>query len=504
MKKVKKLLALVMAMTMVLGMAISVSAAPSTEKGTATVMGVTEEGAQVTAYQMVTYDDTGVYSVVPALEGKYTVGEDDAAVITSIASDTALLGQLNAKNLTDTDGDGNWTAELTAGTYLVLVTGTGEAIYNPMLLSLEVTYEAGGVGDGEVDADGDYVVNDVVIYAKSTESVPVDKKITGVSGTAIGVDNLGKIDDVSGGDTVYFTITTKIPSYSDLYDNENLTFKLTDTADERLTLDNENGKLVEAIQNCLEDDAANVTVNGQVITVEFKREYILANGGETITITYPAVVEGKDEDALLTKETFEAVENSVVLEYSNTPTETTKSDPSVTKHYTFDFLVYKTDATTHEQLVGAEFSLTNTVTNETITSTYDKYYQQHRYIFGDVDAGTYILKETKAPAGYSLSNEEYTVKVTPFYGTGKNLMNYTVEIRDSANRQVGLTTYQLIGGGVAIQNASDLKPNIPNTELASLPSTGGIGTTIFTIGGCAIMIAAAALYFVNRRKSEEN
>ena len=45
---------------------------------------------------------------------------------------------------------------------------------------------------------------------------------------------------------------------------------------------------------------------------------------------------------------------------------------------------------------------------------------------------------------------------------------------------------------------------IPNTKLASLPSTGGIGTTIFTIGGCAIMIAAAALYFVNRRKSEEN
>lgn len=502
MKKVKKLLALVMAMTMVLGMAISVSAAPSTEKGTATVMGVTEDGAQVTAYQMVTYDDTGAYSVVPALEGTYTVGQDDPDVITSIASNTTLLGQLNATNLTDTDGDGNWTAELTAGTYLVLVTGTGEAIYNPMLLSLEVTYEEGGVGDGEVDADGNYVVNDVVIYAKSTESVPVDKKITDASGTVIGVDNLGKIDDVSGGDTVYFTITTEIPSYSALYDNENLTFKLTDTADERLTLDNEDGKLVAAIQDCLEDGAANVTVDGQVITVEFNREYILANGGKPITITYPAVVEGKDD--WLRPATFEAVENSVVLEYSNTPTETKTSAPIVTKHYTFDFLVYKTDADTDKQLVGAEFSLTNTETGETVTSNYKKYGQQHRYIFGDVDAGTYILKETKAPAGYSLSNEEYTVKVTPFYGTGKNLMNYTVEIRDSANRQVGLTTYQLIGGGVAIQHASDLKPNIPNTELASLPSTGGIGTTIFTIGGCAIMIAAAALYFVNRRKSEEN
>ena len=42
---------------------------------------------------------------------------------------------------------------------------------------------------------------------------------------------------------------------------------------------------------------------------------------------------------------------------------------------------------------------------------------------------------------------------------------------------------------------------IKNTKLASLPSTGGIGTTIFTVGGCAIMIIAAGLYFATRRKS---
>lgn len=497
MKKVKKLLALVMAMTMVLGMAISVSAAPSTEKGTATVKGVTEEDAVVTAYQMVTYDDTGVYSVVSALNGIYEVGKADADVITSIASNSDLLAQLDSTTL-DKQPSGDYIAELTAGTYLVLVTGTGEAIYNPMLLSLEVTYEEGGVGDGEVDADGDYKVNNVVIYAKSTETVPVDKKITGVSGTAIGVDNLGKIDDVSGGDTVYFTITTEIPSYSALYNNDNLTFKLTDTADERLTLDNENDKLVEAIQNCLEDGAANVTVNGQVITVEFNREYILANGGKPIKITYPAVVEGKDD--WLRPATFEAVENSVVLEYSNTPTDTATSDPIVTKHYTFDFLVFKTDADTDEQLVGAEFSLTNTVTDKTFTSIYKKYGQEHRYIFGDVDAGTYILKETKAPAGYALSTEEYIVTVTPYYETA-NQVSYTVDIRDSEGNQVGHTNYSY-NQTVIIGNS--VTPNIPNTKLASLPSTGGIGTTIFTIGGCAIMIAAAALYFVNRRKSEEN
>ena len=42
-----------------------------------------------------------------------------------------------------------------------------------------------------------------------------------------------------------------------------------------------------------------------------------------------------------------------------------------------------------------------------------------------------------------------------------------------------------------------------NTKLASLPSTGGIGTTIFTIGGCLIMVIAAGLFFASRRKASK-
>ena len=41
-----------------------------------------------------------------------------------------------------------------------------------------------------------------------------------------------------------------------------------------------------------------------------------------------------------------------------------------------------------------------------------------------------------------------------------------------------------------------------DTKLNALPSTGGIGTTIFTIAGCVIMIAAAGLFFASRKKSD--
>ena len=59
-----------------------------------------------------------------------------------------------------------------------------------------------------------------------------------------------------------------------------------------------------------------------------------------------------------------------------------------------------------------------------------------------------------------------------------------------------IETTQGEGSGVVLYGK-----DIVNTKLVALPSTGGIGTTIFTIGGCAIMILAAGLYFMSRRKS---
>lgn len=47
------------------------------------------------------------------------------------------------------------------------------------------------------------------------------------------------------------------------------------------------------------------------------------------------------------------------------------------------------------------------------------------------------------------------------------------------------------------------KVDVVDTKVGSLPETGGIGTTIFTVGGCAIMVVAAALFFMNKKKQEK-
>lgn len=86
-----------------------------------------------------------------------------------------------------------------------------------------------------------------------------------------------------------------------------------------------------------------------------------------------------------------------------------------------------------------------------------------------LDVGIYYFQETKAPEGYSLDATPVRINVT----------------QDGVAESAPLVTQYKT-----------------NTTLSSLPSTGGIGTTIFTIGGCAIMVTAAGLYFATRKKEQ--
>lgn len=155
----------------------------------------------------------------------------------------------------------------------------------------------------------------------------------------------------------------------------------------------------------------------------------------------------------------------------------------------------------------------------------------------NVESGTYYVKELEAPTGYSLNDKVYAItakwdtatttstatetertyttkkpsddalqvgwiKGTTFYSfdeVGVNTDGYqaaylaTEKITSSTK-----TSFEENGdvGGTALLDTA-----IPNTKLSTLPGTGGIGTTIFTIGGIVIMITAAGLFFANRRKN---
>lgn len=97
---------------------------------------------------------------------------------------------------------------------------------------------------------------------------------------------------------------------------------------------------------------------------------------------------------------------------------------------------------------------------------------------------TYYVKETKAPNGYSLNDFAYQLTGATVEAAGT-----TTTIKDNVTYTVQTYTY-----------TDFTNITVKDSKLSALPSTGGIGTTIFTIVGCGIMIAAAGLFFASRRK----
>ena len=113
--------------------------------------------------------------------------------------------------------------------------------------------------------------------------------------------------------------------------------------------------------------------------------------------------------------------------------------------------------------------------------------------FRQLKKGTYYLKELSAPKGYSVNTHVYTVVINTTYNTDGTLATWSVTID---NDKTSTFTSNNDGTWTSDKHAT----NIVNTTLSSLPSTGGMGTTLFTIAGCAIMVAAAGFFFASRKR----
>lgn len=220
------------------------------------------------------------------------------------------------------------------------------------------------------------------------------------------------------------------------------------------------------------------------------------NNGATITVTYTAHL--NDEAYVNTAGGSTSNINKVYLTYSNNPKDESSigKTPESTPVYVYTYQLNNTkhqDTEKGPALEGACFRLYSdeACTDQSEVQLYQKdgFYYPIKDVLGKeavemksaangtfnvkgLDAGTYYLKEITPPDGYS------ACKVIPV----------TIKADHSRNDQVNL-------------EGSNLTNDIVNIKAGgiTLPSTGGIGTTLFYVVGGGLMVAAIVLLVTKKR-----
>ena len=488
MKKLKKLFAVMLSLIMVLAMGITSFA----DTNTATIKLTNFNDAESLKYMQIIEPDqaqpTGWKFSNDVAENafKAATGLTDAQTILwkmiikqnpDATKNTELNIPANTTAITNSEIDkalstikNNPSAKWTGATDKTSLTVTSAGVYAFDAEKTGYTYKVATAYVGFENYETAPTLRDTEVAAKKSQLIVTKSVADDDKAVAIGQE-------------VEYTITTYVP-YIDANNASTRTFKITDKISGAAYVLNEAGKVDGTVM------MGNASVAGAEIvptadgkSFEINLDSLVAdtdnpNAGNLITVTYKAKITEVTA-------TNEAKGHKSGAEYAG----------DNVKLYTGSITLTKVDATNAEKkLSGAEFTVSKVNEDNSLGEAlkFDLVNGVYRYnpkstrtnattvvtdTNGEVkveglDVGKYHFTETKAPNGYSINE------------AGKD-----IELR--------------LGEGVAEATANFVATGdltLKDSQLSALPATGGIGTTIFTIVGCGIMIAAAGLFFASRRK----
>ena len=480
----KKMIALVLALMMVLGLATTASAAT-----TQTISVKSTDSHSYAVYQIFTGDleDGKLVNVVLGENGKLPEGTTLAQALAALetvrgSADTAELAEiLKYVDLTeDPVGTVNKDSSLsvTSGYYLLKDLGPTADNESYSLYIVEV-------------------VDDVEVNPKRGTIIP-EKKVDDVNDSdATEEHNLKNEDsaDYDIGDAVPFTLKATLPAnYADfsvyklVFHDEmeaGLTF-LPETVQVYLgstLLENTKYTLITET----EDDCT-----FEIDFADLKKALPTAKAGDVITVKFSATLNAQ---AALGA-TGNA--NEMYLEFSNDPnwipdpnaetpppppTDETPKDKVVV--FTYQVVVNKVDQN-NQPLAGATFELFkwDLATNAWVSLGQQVGGAGTQFVWNGIDDGKYKLEEVDAPIGYNkLDPIEFVITAT--------------HTEEAANPE--LITLSADNTFVADKTTGALTANIQNLPGAVLPETGGAGTTIFYIVG-GLLVAAAVILLVTKKR----
>lgn len=459
----------------------------------------------------------------------------------------------------DADGLVSATASVEPGLYLVLATDpSGETVYNPAVVAVNITDVNNNTAKGSsVNMTKFFTFKDAKnVYLKSSSST-MDLTITGSDKAAAEAegDTTGKKDPVNSygdtvaqGDTVHFQIGgMTIPSFSADYTNPQ--YIITDTLDSAFEAYT-NLKIsvggtditepsVQPASNALtpSDTTSKYTIeaNGSGFKITFTKEYLNALRGTSaenraVKVTF---------DSVLSKPAYNFAENHnrATVQYSNNPSDASALRTINKDTYNYTFAIDSSidsqnpnSKTTYEfnkvtaanagfenqksksPLAGAAFTLYRNEDCTEVAKTADQTDgtavsdEDGHISFTGLDEGTYYMKETAAPANYTLTDQTYKFVIQATLRDDDGVLTgYTVktQYKDAANTDwtdAGTATYTATAtktdDGAVTNNVidrTDAPIEIVNTKLQALPSTGGVGIVLIIGIAAAFGVAGVAL-----------
>ena len=431
--------------------------------------------------------------------------QDLAQQLALQVDDTTMTDKLPEKELTE--GSCSWTTTK-AGIYLVCETATkpGNFPSQPFLVALPYT-------DEENENSWKYSLT----AAPKGSTVSLQKVIHDAKGSYLNEATYeGSKDTVANGDTVQYRITTRIPDYTQVFfaDGKNPTFELVDTMVKGLTLTPATVQLTSGETTLTKDTDYTQSIATDedgitTLTVRLTKSYleVESHRNKEIVLAYSAAV--NDSVSLAA----DGNENIVTLHYSYDPTnpDDTKEVEDEAKVYSFGIEIEKfngdSDNAQKEKLAGAEFALYKETTKGCSASEALSQ-EPYRAVgvtnenglldFKALDAGTYYLKEVKAPDGYGLLMNPIKVEIIPASSEGTN----GAEVISSGSftaKVNGVTVSGTGSEGVSrILNAANREGTVvvsaANHHGFSLPSTGGTGIVLILVISLAGLITVTGLY----------
>lgn len=493
MRGLKKVLTGILAATMIMGSALNVSAATVTgtgEVGTITVNHA-EEGQ--------TYDVYKIFDFELSSEANGT-----ATGVYTISEDSAWYSFVEESGYFDIDQNGyvvadeTFTESVAASFAKAALAYAKEKNIAPVATGVAddkgLTFEKLGYGYFLMDSSTGVLCS--LDTAKPSLTIEEKNGVPTVDKEVKEGSNWGSSNDAEIGDTVEFRTTIKAKVGAQNY-------ALHDTMTAGLTFDS-TSVVVKVGDTTLKagTDYTLVTEPTDGCTFEIKFTDSFLNSiteAKDIVVYYSATV---NADAVIASD---ANTNKTHLDYGND----SRTEDDITTTYTYEFDIIKFTGEEKTKLAGATFALyrasehkdavelvatedANTYRVATADDNEDNIVTefttdaQGEITIQGLDEATYYLEEVEAPTGYTKLTSDIVVKITKKSTTNENTTNENI---------VASGYYTIYQNGEVTE-----KVLVENKSGSLLPSTGGMGTTIFYIVGICLIVAAGA-YFIFRRKA---